>query len=287
MDYIIMSDSTCSLDEETIKECDVEVLPLSFIMNGKEYSGDSVENILFFYQELRKKGNASTSCINVQRFIFEFENKLKLGLDILYLSFSSGLSATYQNALVAATELKKEYPERRIVVIDTLAASSGEGLITYHAGLLRKKGKTIDEVLNWVEEWKYKTSHLFTVNDLFFLYRGGRVKPSAYLAASALNIKPLMHMPNDGSLQAFGKVIGRKRSIISLITKMAETIENPEEQTIFICHGDSLEDATFAINKIKELIPVKDIKLFYTDPVVGVHSGPGTLAFFFFSEKRV
>ncbi len=286
MGYVILSDSTCSLNSETINECGIEILPLSFIINGKEYSGDTEENLKFFYDQLRKRESASTSCINIQRFINEFEKRLKEGLDIIYLSLSSGISATYQNAVSASLELKGDYPDRRIVVIDTLSASSGEGLLAYSAGMLKKSGKSFDEVIDWVEEWKYKTSHLFTVDDLFFLYRGGRVKPTAYLAASVLKVKPLMHIPNDGSLQPYGKVIGRKRSITSIVNKIAEKIVDSENQTIFICHGDCMDDVEFAIDTINTMIKVKDIKVFYTDPVIGTHSGPGTLAFFFFSNER-
>lgn len=285
-DYVIVSDSTCSLDEPTIQEADVKILPLSFLMKGREYSGTDESDLKYFYDQLRKKENASTSCINVQRFIYEFEDILKKGQDILYIAFSSSLSATYLNACSAAQELKASYKDRKIIVIDSYAASSGEGLIVYHAGLLRKQSKSLEEVAKWVGDNKQRVSHLFTVNDLFFLYRGGRVKPSAYLIAKAINVKPLMHVPSDGSLQAYGKVIGRKRSISALVNKMAETIVNPEEQTIFICNGDCPEDVEYAIKKINETIKVKSIKVFYTDPVVGVHSGPGTLAFFYFSNKR-
>jgi len=286
MSYKILSDSTCSLNNEVYEECGADILGLSFIMKGEEFLGTEESNLKMFYDNLRKKENASTSCINVQRFLIEFEQRLREGIDILYIAFSSALSATYANACAAREELKDKYPERKIIIIDSFAASSGQGFLLYHACEQMKQGKTIEEVEQWVLENRLKVSHLFTVEDLFFLYRGGRVKPTSYLIASMLNVKPLMHVPNDGSLQAYGKVIGRKKSINALVNKMAETIVNPEEQVIFICNGDCPQDVEYAVKLINEKIKVKGVKVFYTDPVVGVHSGPGTLAFFYFSKER-
>lgn len=286
MSYVIITDSTCSLTNQEIKECGVKVVQLSFIINGNEYKADSTKDIVMFYNELRKKENASTSCINYQGFIDIFEEELKKGNDILSISFSSALSATYQNSVIAANDLKEKYPNRKIICIDTLIASYGGGMLIYQAGLLQKKGKTIEEVANYLENNKMRATALFSVEDLFFLYRGGRVKPTSYLLAKAINIKPLMHVDNHGKLVATGKVVGRKRSLLSLVDRLVETIDDPENQEVYISHGDCIQDVEFIQKLIKERIKVKGFRVTYIDPVIGVHSGPGTIALFYFAKER-
>ena len=286
MSYVIITDSTCSLTDQEIKECGVKVVQLSFIIKGEEYKSNSTKDIQLFYDELRKKENASTSCINYQGFIDIFEEELKKGNDILSVSFSSALSATYQNSVMASNDLKEKYPDRKIVCVDSLMASYGGGMLIYQAGLLKKEGKTIEEVASYLNDNKLKATALFSVEDLFYLYRGGRVKPSSYLLAKAINIKPLMHMDNEGRLVATGKVIGRKRAILSLVERLVETIEDPENQEVYIGHEDCIKDVEFAIRLIDERIKVKGYRVTYIDPVIGVHSGPGTIAFFYFAKER-
>ena len=287
MPYVIITDSTCSLTKEEIKECDVKIIDLSFILKGKEYFSDDTENIKLFYDEMRKKENASTSCINVQGFVDVFEQELVKGNDILSISFSSALSATFANSESAKELLKEKYPDRKIICVDSLIASYGGGMLIYQAGILRKKGKSIEEVTDYLNNNKLKANALFTVDDLFYLYRGGRVKPSSYLLAKAINIKPLMHMDNFGRLVAYGKTLGRKKSLLSLIDKLILTIDNPKEQVIYISHGDCMDDVEFVVRQISKRIYVKGFKVTYIDPVIGVHSGPGTLALFYFAKSRV
>lgn len=287
MSYVIISDSTCSLSNEEIKECGVKVINLSFIMDGKEHYSDSLKDIKLFYEKLRKKENASTSCINSQMFYETFVEELEKGNDILCVCFSSALSATYANSVAAKDEALKKYPDRKIICVDTLIASYGGGMLIYNAGLLHKQNKTIDEVAAYLEYYKHKATALFTVDDLFFLYRGGRVKQTSYLLAKAINIKPLLHVDEEGRLIAYGKTLGRKKSLISLVDKLCETIEDPLNQEVYISHGDCLDDVNFVINLINKRIKVKGIKVSYIDPVIGVHSGPNTLALFYFSKIRV
>lgn len=286
MSYVIITDSTCSLTNQEIIECGVKVVQLSFIIKGKEYKADSTKDIVMFYNELRKKENASTSCINYQGFIDIFEEELKKGNDILSISFSSALSSTYQNSVIAANDLREKYPDRKILCVDSLIASYGGGMLIYQAGLLQKQDKSIEEVATYLENNKMKATALFSVEDLFYLYRGGRVKPTSYLLAKAINIKPLMHVDNNGKLVATGKVLGRKKSLLSLVERLVETIYDPENQEVYISHGDCIKDVEFIQKLINERIKVKGFRVTYIDPVIGVHSGPGTIALFYFAKER-
>ena len=286
MSYVIITDSTCSLTNQEIIECGVKVVQLSFIIKGKEYKADSTKDIVMFYNELRKKENASTSCINYQGFIDIFEEELKKGNDILSVSFSSALSSTYQNSVIAANDLREKYPDRKILCVDSLIASYGGGMLIYQAGLLQKQDKSIEEVATYLENNKMKATALFSVEDLFYLYRGGRVKPTSYLLAKAINIKPLMHVDNNGKLVATGKVLGRKKSLLSLVERLVETIYDPENQEVYISHGDCIKDVEFIQKLINERIKVKGFRVTYIDPVIGVHSGPGTIALFYFAKER-
>jgi DegV family protein with EDD domain len=286
MSYVIITDSTCSLTEEEIKESGVKVIQLSFSLKGQEYKSNTAKDIQLFYNELRKKENATTSCINYHGFIEIFEEELIKGNDLLYVSFSSALSSTYQNSVMAMQDLKFKYPERKIICVDSLMTSYGLGMLLYQAGLLQKQGKSIEEVETYLNNCKLKATALFTVEDLFYLCRGGRVKLTSYLVAKTMSIKPLMHMDKEGRLVATGKVIGRKKAILSLVERLVETIENPEEQEIYIGHGDCIKDVELAIKLINQRITVKGYKINYIDPVVGVHSGPGTLALFYFANDR-
>lgn len=286
MSYVIITDSTCSLTNQEIIECGVKVVQLSFIIKGKEYKADSTKDIVMFYNELRKKENASTSCINYQGFIDIFEEELKKGNDILSVSFSSALSSTYQNSVIAANDLREKYPDRKILCVDSLIASYGGGMLIYQAGLLQKQDKSIEEVAAYLENNKMKATALFSVEDLFYLYRGGRVKPTSYLLAKAINIKPLMHVDNNGKLVATGKVLGRKKSLLSLVERLVETIYDPENQEVYISHADCIKDVEFIQKLINERIKVKGFRVTYIDPVIGVHSGPGTIALFYFAKER-
>lgn len=289
MSYEIITDSTANLPNHIIDRFSVNVIPVPVIVNGEitySYEKDGKNDLKIFYEKLRKKESISTSCINEETFVETFGSVLESGKDILYVAFSSALSVTCANSRAAVSRLAEKYPDRKIYVVDSLGASMGEGLMVYHACTLKENGKTIDEVRDWLEANKLRLAHWFTVEDLYWLFKGGRVKSTSYLLASILNIKPVMHCDDEGRLTAVGKVLGRKKSIAAMVDKMVQTVENPEEQVIFIGHGDCIEDAEYLKNKINEKMKVKEFVTHYIDPVIGAHSGPGTLALFFLGKNR-
>lgn len=289
MDYQIFTDSSANLLDGIYEKYDIGVVSLVFYANGKEYVSyekGADNDLQKFYGMLRKKETLTTSCVNEETFYEAFKPALEKGRDILYIGFSSALSGTCASAAAAIEKLKPEFPERKLLWVDTLGASLGEGLLVLNAARLKDDGKNIDEVYAWLEQNKLHLCHFFTVDDLFFLFRGGRVQKSSYLLGSLINIKPLMHMDNDGRLTAVGKIIGRKKSLNWLADQLAEKIIEPEKQTIAISHGDCIDDVNYLIARIKEKVKVADIIVNYVDPVVGTHSGPGTVALFCLGTER-
>lgn len=288
-DYVIYTDSTCDLTPELIKELNIKVIPMEFIIEGNNYYNyPDARNISFHevYDMLREKKSASTGLINTQRFINIFEEDLKNNLDILYICFSSGLSSQYNSSCIAVNELTEKYPDRKIYTIDSLSASLGEGLLVYHAAKQKDKGLNIDELKDWVENNKLNIGHMFTVNDLFHLKRGGRISSATAIVGTMLSIKPVMHTDNEGHLTVIGKAKGRKASLVALFKAMKENAIDPETQTIFIGHGDCIEDAEYLAKMIKTKLNVKEIVINYIGPVIGTHSGPGTVALFYVAKKR-
>ena len=259
-------------------------------MNGREYYNylDEREILLHdFYEALRAGQPCTTSAVNVDAFVSAMEPLLKQGRDVLCIAFSSGLSNTYNAAALAVEELAQKYPERKIYAVDSLCASLGQGLLIYLAAQERSKGKSIEEVRDWVEKEKYHLCHWFTVEDLQFLKRGGRVSAATALVGTMLSIKPVMHMDNAGLLINISKARGRKASLRALVDRMEQLAIQPEEQTVFISHGDSLEDAQFVANEVQSRLGVqKPITINYVGPVIGAHSGPGTIALFFLGKER-
>jgi DegV family protein with EDD domain len=239
-----------------------------------------------FYKILRTGKMITTSAVSIDRFLGEFEPVLKEGKDILYLGFSSGLSGTYNAGAVAAGELAEKYPERKVFTVDTLAASMGQGLLVWYAANMKKKGASIEEVRDFAEENKLKLAHWFTVNDLFFLKRGGRVSAATAILGTALQIKPVLHVDDAGKLISVSKVRGRKSAVDALFAKIKDMATDVSEQTVFISHGDCIEDAEYLAEKIKSELGVKEVVISYVGPVIGAHSGPGTLALFFMATKR-
>ncbi len=289
MNYEIFTDSSCNLTDEMIEELDIKIVSLVFIVDGVEYVSyvkgrDS--NLEQYYTMLREKKNITTSCVNYQSFIDSFEEVLEQGKDILYLGFSSGLSLTFENGRRACEDLKAKYPDRKIIAVDTLSASMGEGLSVFYAAKMRLDGKSIEEVAEYVENTKLKVNHFFTVEDLYWLYKGGRVTKTAFLMASVAKIKPVMHVDDNGKLVAVGKVLGRKKSLLWIVDRVCEIVEKCGEQYIFISHGDCKDDVEFVKSKIRERVSVKAFYENYVDPVVGAHSGPGTMALFAIGDTR-
>ncbi len=288
-DFCIVTDGTADLTQEMIERLGIVSIPMSFEVEGRAYIHypDARElSAHEFYEKLKQGSKSVTSLINTDTFLTVFEPLIKEGKDILYIAFSSALSGTYNSSLIAKEDLEEKYPEAKIVCFDSKCASVGEGLCVYTAAQLKQEGYTIEELNNWLEKNILNICHWFTVDDLFHLKRGGRVSALSAGIGTALNIKPVLHVDEEGRLIPMEKVRGRKKSIQALFTHMEATITDAEEQVIFIGHGDALEDAEYLVELIKERFPVKEVIINYIGPVVGTHSGPGTIALFFFGTGR-
>ena len=288
-EYVIATDSTCDLSAKMAKELQVKVVPLSFIMGGETYVNSldyKSMDIKVFYDKLRKGEMSTTTQVNSEEFAEFFEPLLKEGKDVLYVAFSSGLSGTCQGAMIAQKELSEKYPDRKLLVVDSKAASMGEGLLVYLAAQRKKDGEDIETVYQWLEDTKLKMAHWFTVDDLNHLKRGGRVSTATALVGTMLGIKPMLHVDDEGHLIPKLKVRGRKQSLDMLVRKVEETIVSPKDQIIFISHGDCADDANYVAKEVKKSLGVKAVVTNHVGPVIGAHSGPGTVAIFFIAENR-
>ena len=287
--YILFTDSCADLPLKLYEELDIRVIPLSFLLEGKTYQNRPDESSMKFsevYARLRNGANITTSAVNVEEFKETFLPSLKEGKDILYMSFSSGLSGTYNAGRIAAEELMEEFPGRTIRIVDTLGAALGQGLHVYLTAKKMKEGASLEEAAAFAEEIKLQVVHWFTVDDLFFLKRGGRLSGATALVGSALGIKPILHVDNEGHLIKVSTARGRKNSLKSLAEKMAQTVVDPQNQTVFIGHGDCLEDAQYLAQLVKDTCGVKEVIIDYVGPVIGAHSGPGTMALFYIGRER-
>lgn len=288
-EYEIITDSTTDLSPKLIEELDIQVIPMTFTIGDVSYSNYPDERELSshnFYERLRNGETSTTNQISPATFTEYFEPVLQAGKDVLYIAFSSGLSGTYNNARLIAEELSQKYPGRKIFAVDTLAASMGEGLLAYHAAKMRKNGASIDEVRDWLTENRGRLAHWFTVDDLNHLKRGGRVSGAAALVGTMLGIKPVLHVDSEGHLTPVEKVRGRRQSLDTLIHHMELAVEEPEKQMIFISHGDSREDAEYIAEQVQKIFHVKSIEINSIGPVIGTHSGPGTIALFYLGKNR-
>ena len=288
-DFVIVTDSSADLPADLVRELGVEVLPLSFTIQGKTYRNypDGREMAPgAFYQLLRSGGMATTSAVNVADYTAALEPLLQEGKDVLLLVFSSGLSATYQSSVIAVEELREKYPDRKLFTVDTLCASLGQGLLVWHAVEQKRKGASIEAVRDWVEENKLHLCHWFTVDDLHFLKRGGRISAATAVVGSMLSIKPVLHVDDEGHLINVAKARGRNASLTALVDHMEQTAIDPAGQTIFISHGDCLADAQKVADEVRRRMGVEDIVINHVGPVIGAHSGPGTVALFFLGTKR-
>ena len=283
--YVLITDSACDILPEKLAEWIVQMIPLAFLFTdtNKEQK-DHEEPIREFYEAMRAGRVAKTSCVNEEAFEAIFTPVLEAGQDILYLGFSTGLSATCENGKKVAERLAAKYPERKIRVIDSLAASAGEGLLLYLGVKNRDAGMTLDENADALEADKLHICHWFTVDDLVYLKRGGRVSAAAAVLGGALNIKPVLHVDNEGHLIKITQVHGRKKSIRKMAEKLGETIL--PDSPVFISHGDCIEDAEMLRDILKNEYG-KEVQLItYVGSVIGAHSGPGTLALFFRGKER-
>ena len=284
--YVIITDSGSDVSTEMAAEWGVKVVPLSYRMNdGEPIPGDQVD-LKAFYADLRAGGKATTSAANLDDFTKVIEAYAKEGTDVLYIGFSSGLSSTVSTGRLACSELSEAYPDVKLYAVDTLSASLGLAMIVYIAVQMKNEGKTIDEVRDWVESNKLNLAHHFTVDDLFFLKRGGRVSAATAVVGSMLAIKPLLHVDNAGKLISIGKARGRKASIDGLVKACENSVVSPETQTMFICHGDCEDEANALAEVVKAKFNPVDVKVGCIGPVIGAHSGPGTLALFFLASER-
>ena len=290
-DYVLLTDSSADLTAGLVEELGVEVLPLSFHMGEKTYRNwpdDREIDPHDFYDRLRAGEMATTSAVNVSDYTEAVEPLLRAGKDVLVVAFSSGLSATCNSARIAAQELSEQYPDRKIYVVDSLCASLGQGLLVWYAARMKAEGKGIEEVRDWLEENKLHLCHWFTVDDLHFLKRGGRISPATAVVGTMLSIKPVMHVDDEGRLIKVGTARGRNASLKALVDHMEETAIDPSAQTVFISHGDCLEDVNKVVEDVKRRfgIPAERFVINNVGPVIGAHSGPGTVALFFLGSKR-
>ena len=285
-DYKIITDSGCDLPKDMLAELDVTAIPLIVNFRGEAREDSVDEGIQELYTGLRVGETTSTSAVNPERWASVIRPVLDAGKDVLVISFSSGLSATYQAAVIAAEDLKAEYPQRSIRVVDSLSASLGQGLLVWYACKKQAEGLSLAELTAWVEENRYHLCHWFTVDDLMYLKRGGRISATTALVGTMLKIKPVLHMDDEGHLINMSKARGRKASIEAIADKAVELGKNYDNSTMFICHGDCLEDAQYLSRLAKEKCGAKEVFIGYTGAVIGSHSGPGTLALFFLGEHR-
>ena len=286
MSYRIITDTCCDCPEAMYEELQLTVIPLTLNFRDQEHNRFNEAFLKDMYAGMRNGEAGSTSAVNPDGWTTVIEPVLAAGEDALVLAFSSGLSTTYQSAVIAANELAEKYPERSVRVVDTLCASLGQGLLVWHACKKRDAGLSLEELTAWCENNKLNLCHWFTVDDLMFLKRGGRVSAATALVGTMLQIKPVMHVDNEGHLIKIGTARGRKASLNALITKMGETMLPDVNDTVFICHGDCIEDAQYVAERVKEKYGVKEVFIYYTGAVIGSHSGPGTMALFHLGEHR-
>ena len=286
-DYIVYTDSGCDISPELLAEWGVGWSSLTFRFENENIEYTSTDMAVGeFYDRMRAGGIAKTSAVNIGNFVDAFEPLLQQGKDILYLGFSSALSTTYNSAVIAARQLSAQYPERKIITIDSLAASAGQGLLVYLASEKKKSGAAIDETAAYVEEIRQQICHWFTVDDLEYLKRGGRVSPTVALVGNVLGIKPVLHVDNEGRLVNVAKIRGRKKALAALAEKYAELAAQPESGTVFISHSDCAEDASALADLLYEKHKVRVQLITDIGTVIGAHAGPGTVALFFVGRER-
>ena len=286
MAFRIITDTGCDLPESMSRELNLTVVPLTVLYKGESYTTYTESWLKDLYDGLRNGEKATTSAINPDGWANAIAPILEQGEDVLVLAFSSGLSTTYQSAVIAAEELAEKHPERKIRVVDTLCASLGQGLLVWYACQRRDEGLSLEEVTQWVEDNKLHLCHNFTADDLMYLKRGGRVSAATALAGTLLQIKPLLHVNDEGKLISIGKVRGRKASIQALCDKVGQLGIPGANDTVFICHGDCLEDAQALEKMLKEKYGTKNVFIYYIGAVIGAHAGPGTMSVFFLGEHR-
>lgn len=285
-EFMIATDSTVDLPKTFLEENHVLTISLSYVIDGvtyKEMDGLSHEE---FFEKLRNGSLPTTSQINPQEARKALEPIVKEGKDVLYIGFSSGLSGSYNSVRMAAEELMEDYPETKIIAIDSLCASMGEGLLLYKALQLKQQGKSLEEIANWIEENKLHICHNVTVDDLNHLHRGGRISKTTAVLGTMVKIKPIIHMNNEGKLVVIGKERGRKKSLLTLLDKMEKQMQGYDNDVVMITHGDCIEDAKYVEEQIRERFGIKKIIINGIGSVIGSHTGAGVVAVFFMGNER-
>ena len=286
--YKIVTDSTADLPQDYLEKNEIGVMTLPYTIDGITYDGTDDLDTTEFYKKMRAGKMPTTSQVNPTQARQHFEEYRKEFKKILYISFSSGLSGTYNSVSIAAGEIMEENPDVEIIVIDSKCASLGEGLFVHLAVEMKKAGKEFHEVAEYLESHKLNLVHVFTVDDLFHLYRGGRVSKTTAVVGTLASIKPVMHVDDEGHLVPVGKVRGRKKSLHELVDLMEKKIGSyrDKNEIVFISHGDSAEDAQYVADEVKARFGIEKFLIHDVGPTIGAHSGPGTIALFFLGDSR-
>ncbi len=285
-EFVITADSTVDLPKHFLEEKQVPVVSLSYIIDGATYKDGEGLTSKEFYDKIREGAMPTTSQVNPEQARDLFEPILKEGKDLLHIAFTSGLSGTYNSCRIAAEELSEEYPDRKVVVVDSLCAASGGGMLLYKALELKEQGKTIDEIAAWVEDNKLHVCHDVTVDDLFHLHRGGRVSKTSAVLGTIIKIKPIIHVNDEGKLIVIGKERGRKKALQTLVERMEEKSQGYENDIVMITHGDALEDAEYVKGLIEEKFGITNIMINPLGTVIGSHTGPGVIALFYMGNRN-
>ncbi len=287
--FVLLTDSSVDMPADYFSKHDVPFESLEYTIDGASYEDDAGNSMAYgeFYNKIRQGIMSTTTMININKYLAFFETYLKQGKDILYLAFTSALSGSCACSIAAAKELREAFPDREIVVVDSLCASMGEGLLLHYAIKLRDEGKSLFETRDWLEENKQRINHLFTVDSLMHLYRGGRLSKASAIVGTLIGIKPVLNVSPEGTLVACGKVRGRTQALDRLVSWMDECIDHTEFDMIMISHGDCLEEAQYVGDQIKKKYKVQELLINHVGPVIGSHSGPGTIALFFMGKPRV
>ena len=284
--FVITADSTVDLPKAFLEEKQVPVVSLSYIIDGATYRDGEGLTSKEFYDKIREGAMPTTSQVNPEQARALFEPILKGGTDILHIAFTSGLSGTYNSCRIAAEELSEEYPDRKIIVVDSLCAASGGGMLLYKAIELKEQGKSFDEIVTWVEENKLHVCHDVTVDDLFHLHRGGRVSKASAVVGTIIKIKPIIHVNDEGKLIVIGKERGRKKALQTLVERMEEKSQGFENDIVMITHGDALEDAEYVKGLIQDKFGITNIMINPLGTVIGSHTGPGVIALFYMGNRN-
>ena len=287
--FQIVTDSTSDLTQEMVDELGVELIPMNFTIGKDSFMDYADERDISshdFYQRIAQGEPSTTNQIPLTMFTEVFEKYLQAGKDVIYIGFSSGLSGTYNNSVIVARSLAEKYPDRKIYTVDTLAASLGEGLLVWYAAQKQRAGASVDEVKEWVEQNRNRMHHWFTVDDLNHLKRGGRISGAAAMVGTMLGIKPVLHFDDEGHIILMDKIRGRKQSLDDLVNHMKKTSEDAADQVIFVSHSDSLEGAEYVKGKVAEQFGVTQFRIGPIGPVIGAHTGTGTVALFYLGKDR-